>query len=68
MTKDKKIAEDLKQYITECEEAYYKALKTDSCSNIMNCYYELKRAQRNYYVSIGRISLPEEKEEPSDFV
>ena len=67
MDKDKKNPEELTQYIAKCEEEYHKAFKTDLCANIMNCYYELKRAQRAYRVSIDRIPPPEEKDPSEDF-
>ena len=56
--------DELKQYISECEERYHASFKKDSCKEIMDSYYEWQKAKKRYYIAIG-VCRPAE-ENPMD--
>jgi hypothetical protein len=59
--------EELKKYISECEERYHASFKTDSCREIMASYYEWQAAKKRYYVAIG-VCRPVEENPMDQFV
>ena len=61
MSKNKKLLsqEELKSKIAECEERYHQSFKTNSCKEIMNSFYALQDAKKQYYKSLGK-EMPKE--------
>ena len=68
--------EDLKRKMAECEEAYHKSFKLDSCRAIMETYYEWQDAKKKYYTAIGvcrpvntdpMSEIPDNEENVGDF-
>ena len=57
--KKEKSPEELKQYISECEERYRQSVHSGSCKDIMGAWYMLKSAKDTYYKSVNPGVKPE---------
>ena len=55
--------EEMKLNIAECEKVYHDSFKTGSCASIMNSWYALQNAKKEYYKAVSK---REDKEDKSD--
>lgn len=61
-------ADELRNIVIEAEERYHASFKKNSCYEIMNSYYDWKRAKKAYYDAIGICRSQKESDPMNELV